>query len=225
VAGQLLNITILGKDSYNNVNPNNNPPAFFTASFNNTASTFPSTFVGNGTYVIPYTLNLAKPYVLTITYNGIPHSLHPLFFSIFIPSSPIPGTQQQVKGSPFSGLVITPALPDAPSTYAVGAGIVGGTAGVSLPVTVVVRDRFQNNVTAMPATYQLYGSWDKAAAGSNVTFVSQSDGTYGSTFAITTAGTYRLTIALGPNALPISGSPFTVTIAPRTPPPPNSLMN
>lgn len=195
VAGQLLNITILGKDSYNNVNPNNNPPAFFTASFNNTASTFPSTFVGNGTYVIPYTLNLAKPYVLTITYNG---------------------TQQQVKGSPFSGLVITPALPDAPSTYATGVGIVGGTAGVSLPVTVVVRDRFLNNVTAMPASYQLYGSWDKAAAGSNVTFVSQSDGTYGSSISITTAGTYRLSIALGPNAQPISGSPFTVTIAPQT---------
>lgn len=196
VAGQVLNITILGKDPFGNVNPNNVPPITFTATFSNSATTFPSTFVGNGTYVIPYTLTSATTYVLTITYNG---------------------TAQQVKGSPFSPVTITPALPYAASSYATGAGIVGGTAGVSLPLVVVVRDMYQNNITAgMPANYQLYGSWNRAAAGNNVTFSLQSGGTYGASYTVTTAGTYQLNIALGPNALPISGSPFSVTIAPQT---------
>jgi hypothetical protein len=196
VAGQPLNITILGKDAFNNVNPNNNPPATFTASFNNGGASASSSFIGNGTYLIQYTLTTARTYTMTVTYNG---------------------TAQQVKGSPFNAVTITPALPEPSASVASGTGIVGGTAGTTLTAVVLVRDRFQNNITSnLPAGYQLTGFWDKPAAGNNVTFTVQPDGTLAGSYAISTAGTYRLTIVMAPTGLPISGSPFPVTISAET---------
>lgn len=196
VAGQPLNITILGKDAFNNVNPNNNPPATFTASFNNGGSSASSSFVGNGTYLIQYMLTTARTYTMTVTYNG---------------------TAQQVKGSPFNAVTITPALPEPSASVASGTGIVGGTAGKSLTAVVLVRDRFQNNITSnLPAGYQLTGFWDKPVAGNNLTFSVQPDGTLASSYFINTAGSYRLTIVMAPTGLPIAGSPFPVTISPET---------
>jgi hypothetical protein len=196
VAGQSLNITILGKDAFNNVNPNNNPPATFTATFNNGGGSATSTFIGNGTYVIPYTLTTARTYTMTVTYNG---------------------TAQQVKGSPFNAVNIVPALPEASASVASGAGITGGTAGEPHAVNVLVRDRFQNVITSsLPAGYQLVGIWDKPAAGNNVTFTPTSNGTLSGSYSITTAGSYRLTIVMAPTGQAISGSPFPITISAKT---------
>jgi hypothetical protein len=196
VAGQLQNITILGRDAFNNINLNNNPAAVFTATFNPGGVSASSTFIGNGTYLIQYSLNTARSYVMTVTYNG---------------------TVQHVRGSPFNAVTITPALPEPSASIASGNGIVGGTAGSTHVATVLLRDRFQNNITSNhPAGYQLIGIWDKPVAGNNVTFTIQPDGTLAGSYAINTAGSYRLTIVMTPSGQPIFGSPFPVTVTPQT---------
>lgn len=198
VAGQTLNLTITARDSFGNLVPNNNPPATFTASFTNGGASATSTFMGNGTYLIQYMLTTARTYTMTVNFNG---------------------TNQQIRGSPFQNVVITPALPEPMASTGSGSGVTGGTAGDTLRAVVVVRDRFQNNITTgMPPNYQLMGVWDKAAAGNNVSFVLQADGTYSGTYAINTAGAYRLTVMLGPQGQlgAINGSPFPVSITART---------
>jgi len=80
VAGQTLNLSIIGKDAYNNINYNNNPAASFTASLG--GQSFVSTFVGNGTYRIPYSFTTAGTYSLSVVSSGtsIRSISHPLCF-------------------------------------------------------------------------------------------------------------------------------------------------
>jgi hypothetical protein len=195
VAGQTLNLSIIGKDAYNNINYNNNPAASFTASLG--GQSFVSTFVGNGTYRIPYSFTTAGTYSLSVVSSG---------------------SGQAVQGSPFS-VTITPALPYAANSVASGTGTVGGTAGTTLSVSVSVYDMYKNLITSsLPANYHLYGYWDKRAAGANLTAFTPQGNAFVATYTINTSGTYHLNLVLGPNAQPISGSPFAVVITPQTTP-------
>jgi len=76
---------------------------------------------------------------------------------------------------------------------------------------------YKNLITSsLPANYHLYGYWDKRAAGANLTAFTPQGNAFVATYTINTSGTYHLNLVLGPNAQPISGSPFAVVITPRT---------
>lgn len=191
VAGQLLNVVVLAKDSLGDVILDNDPPITFRTYLENASTVATSTFVGNGVHLIQYSLTTAGTSIMSVALSG---------------------TAQQVRGSPFLATIV-PALPEASASVVSGEGIVGGTAGSALPVVVRLRDRFGNDVTAgLPAGHGVVGFFKQSAAGAGIEFALQADGTYTGSYTITTPGLYHLTVTLEPSGLVIPGSPFLVTI-------------
>jgi hypothetical protein len=220
VAGQLLNVVVLAKDSLGDVILDNDPPITFRTYLENASTAVAtSTFVGNGVHLIQYSLTTAGTSIMSVALSGTldysqpPPCRHPQSVnSSQTLAWRLTGTAQQVRGSPFLATIV-PALPEASASVVSGEGIVGGTAGSALPVVVRLRDRFGNDVTAgLPAGHGVVGFFKQSAAGAGIEFALQADGTYTGSYRITTPGLYHLTVTLEPSGLVIPGSPFLVTI-------------
>jgi hypothetical protein len=116
-----------------------------------------------------------------------------------------------ISGSPFTSTVAAGSPSPALSTATVPSGSVGS------PTSVVVRarDGYGNTLSSGGATVVVTVSGANKAGALTVT--DRSDGTYTAGYTPTSAGTDQVAITM--NGTPISGSPFTSTVAAGSPSP------
>lgn len=238
VAGVVKSFVVYGRDRFGNLRQvGGDVPSAVAVGRNGVQFRGDVTDYGNSTYLIEYYPTMAGQYLLYVTIGCCP--VHP---DVGIDSELEMNANLFISNSPFV-LTVSPVAPNPTRSISVGDGCLGGVAGELITFNTLLRDLhnnptttttpFHNNVTivvkftSVPSDtgsgkVTLYNNQSHHTINQDFfvrvnTVLNDGDGNATTTYNITRAGVYDMTVTMSINGsapAQINGSPYRIVIVP-----------